>query len=302
MNECSVRQTADFLRGRQYTCQVVGEAERVWADVRPISDTTETSLSFVRDLRYLHTEVTCAVCGVVVVPLDATDLPEADPESTSWIFVENPEAAFYEILRWWLEKRESPMIHQSSIIHPSAELNENVTIGALCYVGPNVVIGQEVKVGVGCSLQHCVIDDEVVIQDGVKIGGDPLGVVKGLNGSWIDRPSLRGVRVGKGSRIEDNTVIQRGFLTDTHIQENVRIGPNCSLGNGVTVGRGSLVAQGVTIAGSVRIGNECAIWGNASIREGIQIGAGSTVGMGSVVLTDLPGGATYVGVPARRLW
>jgi serine acetyltransferase len=37
------------------------------------------------------------------------------------------------------------------------------------------------------------------------------------------------------------------------------------------------------------------------VKENVVIGAGAVIGMGSVVLSDVPDGQTWVGVPARKL-
>jgi acetyltransferase-like isoleucine patch superfamily enzyme len=40
---------------------------------------------------------------------------------------------------------------------------------------------------------------------------------------------------------------------------------------------------------------------NASVREGVSLGTDAVLGMGAALLTDLPDGETWAGVPARRL-
>jgi serine acetyltransferase len=40
---------------------------------------------------------------------------------------------------------------------------------------------------------------------------------------------------------------------------------------------------------------------NSSVRERVQIGVEAVLGMGAALLTDLPAGQTWVGVPAARL-
>lgn len=301
MNEFSAGEIVNFLQNQTYRSHVVGDVERSVTEIRSVLDSNESSLSFIRNLSYLQSEVLSSLRGTVLAPLESLSFVESRPLRATWILVESPEAAFYEALKCLLMSEQTPTIDESAVIDPSVDVSKGVSVGALSFIGPNVSLGHAVRIGAGCTLRHCIVEDSVVIQDGVRIGGEPLGVVKRPDGTWVDRPSLRGVHIGKGSRIEDNTVVQRGFLTDTHIQENVRVGPNCSIGNGVTIGRGTLIAQSVVIAGSVKIGEGCSIWGNVSIREGRLITSGCTVGMGSVVVDDLLENATYVGVPAHRI-
>jgi len=74
------------------------------------------------------------------------------------------------------------------------------------------------------------------------------------------------------------------------IHPRARIGPNCLLFQQVTIGD----AGGVpTIGGHVDIG------AGAKILGPIHIGDHARIGANAVVLTDVPAGATMVGVPAR---
>jgi serine O-acetyltransferase len=73
------------------------------------------------------------------------------------------------------------------------------------------------------------------------------------------------------------------------IHPNARIGVNCLIFQQVTI------CDGVDIAGHVEIGAGAKINGN------VRIGAHARIGPNAVVLSDVPSGATAVGVPARNL-
>jgi len=301
LNELSASRIVDLLSAKGYQCDVWGQPERVVSRALPVSHSTESSLCFIRDGRNFISEQLHQIQGVVIAPKEMRQLVDRAIKSATWILVDSPDAAFYETLRLMFVNDEGVETHESAIVLSGASLGRDVSIGPFSRIGSGVTIGSGVIVGSGCSIQNCVIGDSVQIQDGVMIGSEALGAVKRPNGTWVDRVSIGIVHIGSRSRIENNSVVQRGFLSDTRIGEDVRIGPNCSIGNGVTVGRGSLIAQGVVVAGSVQIGEDCAVWGNASIREGIHLGVGCTVGMGAVVLNNLDRNSTYVGVPARKL-
>lgn len=69
------------------------------------------------------------------------------------------------------------------------------------------------------------------------------------------------------------------------------IGPNCLIFQQVTIGSGK---GGVpTIGGHVDIG------AGAKILGGVTIGNHARIGANAVVITDVPAGATAVGIPAR---
>jgi serine O-acetyltransferase len=73
------------------------------------------------------------------------------------------------------------------------------------------------------------------------------------------------------------------------IHPEARIGVNCLIFQQVTI------CDGVDIAGHVEIGAGAKINGN------VRIGAHARIGPNAVVLSDVPSGATAVGVPARNL-
>ena len=71
------------------------------------------------------------------------------------------------------------------------------------------------------------------------------------------------------------------------------IGPNCLIFQQVTIGEGGSQAGVPTIGGHVDIG------AGARVLGGITVGNHSRIGANAVVLSDIPDGATAVGVPAR---
>ena len=107
------------------------------------------------------------------------------------------------------------------------------------------------------------------------------------------------------------------------IHQSVRIGFDTSFpGNGrVIIGEGTYLGRNCFLSAhpnenSIEIGKYCAISHNVNIRtngyqewDGVKrdrksignviIGDGATIGANAVVLTDIPSGATAVGVPAR---
>jgi hypothetical protein len=57
----------------------------------------------------------------------------------------------------------------------------------------------------------------------------------------------------------------------------------------------------VSLGGGVRIGRGAQLGMNSSVRARTSVGAYGTVGMGAAVLSNVPGGETWVGVPAHEL-
>lgn len=96
-------------------------------------------------------------------------------------------------------------------------------------------------------------------------------------------------KIGRGTHIE-----HRGVAVV--INRQAVIGERCSIGAQVVIGGRGKEAPGVPV-----IGNDVYLGAGAKILGAITIGNGSVVGANSVVLSDVPDGATAVGIPARVL-
>ena len=85
-----------------------------------------------------------------------------------------------------------------------------------------------------------------------------------------------------------------GGLVLTHpngvvIHPDAVVGPNC------------LILQQVTLVSGVRLGGHVDIGAGAKVVRPVTIGDHAKVGANAVVLTDIPAGATAVGIPATVL-
>ena len=103
--------------------------------------------------------------------------------------------------------------------------------------------------------------------------------------------------VGGGTIILAGTVLTADVLVGRHVV----LMPNCTLTHDDIVDDFATFAAGVAVGGVARIGEAAYLGMNASVRQKVSIGAGATIGMGAVVLTDVPEGQIWAGVPAREL-
>lgn len=176
------------------------------------------------------------------------------------------------------------MIHPSAVIEPGAVIGERCRIGANAYIAACVVLG-----------------DDVWIAPGAVLGDDGFGYTREDNGAWSFREHTYGVVVEPDVHVGANTVVDRGSWRDTVLRSGCRIDTSCHVGHNCEVGFRSMLPPGVVLGGSTVIGSDCWIGMNATTRERVTIGDGCTLGMGAVLLTDMPAGETWVGVPARPL-
>ena len=113
-------------------------------------------------------------------------------------------------------------------------------------------------------------------------------------------PSVRnpaGCPVGIGSILLAGVTI----TADAHVGAHVVAMPGVTVTHDCRVADFATLAAGVSLGGGVQVGRAAYAGMNASVHPGVRIGAGAVVGMGAVVLTDVPDGETWAGVPARAL-
>ncbi|MGV8949979.1 MAG: gamma carbonic anhydrase family protein [Cypionkella sp.] len=84
------------------------------------------------------------------------------------------------------------------------------------------------------------------------------------------------IRIGRGSNLQENSVLH------TDMGYPLSIGANCTIGHkamlhGCTIGEGSLIGMGATVLNGAKIGKGCLIGAGALITEGKEIPDGSLV-------------------------
>jgi len=97
----------------------------------------------------------------------------------------------------------------------------------------------------------------------------------------------KSVEVGPGLRIY--------HFGNIFVHSATKIGARCTLRQGVTIGNRREGGPAPVIEDDVEFGAYAQVLGD------IRVGRGAKIGAMSVVLTDVPAGATAVGVPARIL-
>ena len=110
-----------------------------------------------------------------------------------------------------------------------------------------------------------------------------------------------------------NRCIRWYYHCDIPYSLNIRNVYFCHKGFGVVInpnayiGEGTYIQHGVTIGSrddtnnikAPNIGKKCYIGAKATIRGDVRIGNNVKIGAGAVVISDIPDGATAVGVPAK---
>lgn len=106
---------------------------------------------------------------------------------------------------------------------------------------------------------------------------------------------LTGIEIHPGAQIGRRVFIDHGM--GVVVGETAEIGDDCTLYHGVTLG-GTTWKKGKR---HPTLGRGVVVGAGAKILGPITIGDGAKIGSNAVVVRDIPGGATAIGIPARIL-
>ena len=183
------------------------------------------------------------------------------------------------------------------LIGKNVKIGKNTTIGSNSIIEHDVCIGKNCEIGSFVILKNTLAEDDIVIQDGSKIGIKGFGFIpkKGKN---FRIPHIGRVLLKKGVEIGCSCTIDRGSLTDTIIDENTFIDNQVHIAHNVKIGKNCMIAGQKCIAGSSIVGDNVSIGGQSGISGHLKIGNNVKIGGGSGVIKDISDNSKVMGYPA----
>ena len=261
-----------------------GDRSRPIDGVATLANAGPTQLSFLANPHY-RPQMRATRAGAVVLAPDV-----ADECPTAALASRNPYADYARIAALFDRiPSETPGIHASAVVHPTARIDDDVHIGPFVTIGERSVVERGAVIGPGCVIgSDCVVGEDarlvarvtlvlrvrlgkrVIVHPGAVLGADGFGLAMD-RGSWLKVPQLGGVRVGDDCEIGANTTIDRGALEDTVLEDDVRLDNQIQVGHGAVIGAHTAMAGCVAVAGSTKIGRYCLIGGGAGLVGHIEI-------------------------------
>ena len=177
-----------------------------------------------------------------------------------------------------------PQIHPTALVHDSARLAHDVSIG------PYAIIEEQAVLEAGCRVEahaqilaRTVIGERCSIGQGTIIGGDPQALA-------FD-PSLSSrVILGKGNRLREHVTVHRSMYAGqaTILGDDNFLMAGSHVGHDTAMGDRNVLANGVLLGGHVTVGNQVFLGGNSVFHQFIRVGDGAITQGVSGFSMDLP--------------
>lgn len=187
-----------------------------------------------------------------------------------------------------------PRVHPSAIVHPEAQLADDVR------VGPWTVIGPDVSVGSGS-----IIESHVVVKGPTKIGRDNR--IFQFSSVGEDTPDLKykgeptRLVIGDRNIIREGVTIHRGTIQDrseTTIGDDNLLMAYVHVGHDSVIGNNVILVNNTALAGHVHVDDWAILGGFTLVHQFCRIGAHCFTGMGSAIGKDVPAFVLVTGAPA----
>ena len=183
------------------------------------------------------------------------------------------------------------------LVGKNVKIGKNTIIGSFSIIEHDVIIGKNCVIGSNVVIKNSVLGNEVIIQDGCKIGLKGFGFIP-LKEKNFKFPHVGKVLIMDNVEIAGGCTIDRGSVDDTEIGKNTYLDNQVHIAHNVKIGSNCMIAGQVGFAGSSTIGNNVSIGGQAGISGHLKIGNNVKIGGGSGVIKDIDDNEVVMGYPA----
>ena len=165
-------------------------------------------------------------------------------------------------------------IHNTAIIEPGAVIGNDVEIGAYCYIGSRVKIGNGVKLH-----SHVVVMEDTELEDGVMVY--PFASLGQKPQDLKYKGERSRLTIGRGTVIREYVTASIGTAGGgmlTSIGENCLIMAYCHIAHDCLIGNNVIMVNGVNLAGHVIVGDGAIIGGMSAVKQFTRIGKYAMIG------------------------
>ncbi len=284
--------------------------------VAAVDEESSESISFIQEDKFAH-HIATTPAVALILPENEDLQQQASDRGIAWVTTTETRLLFAKVLELFYQPyRPQGEIDPTAVVHPTAEIGQDV------YIGPRVVINQNVKIGdrvcihpnvsiypeatIGADTilhSNCTIHErtqigkDCTIHSGAVIGDEGFGFVPTPQG-WYKMPQSGYVILADSVDIGANTTIDRPAVGVTRIDFNSKIDNLVQIGHGCRIGSNTVIAGQAGLSGRVQIGNGVILAGQVGIVDGVEIGDGAIASAKAGVHNNVKPGAIVTGIPA----
>ncbi|WGV24625.1 UDP-3-O-(3-hydroxymyristoyl)glucosamine N-acyltransferase [Halotia branconii] len=281
-----------------------------------LDEATNGTLSYVEGAKFAFL-ISTTNASALILPQDNKLQLQAQERGIAWITTSDPRLLFAKAITLFYQPyRPDPEIHPTAVIHPTAKVGSDV------YIGPHVVIQQQVEIGNSAIIHpnvviypgaiigdhttlhaNCTIHErtqigaDCVIHSGTVIGAEGFGFVPTRTGWFKIEQSGRTV-IEDSVEIGSNSAIDRPTVGETRVGRNTIIDNLVQIGHGCHIGSGCAIAGQAGMAGGVKLGNRVILAGQSGIANQVKIGDGAIASAKAGIHHDVAPGEIVSGMPA----
>ncbi len=266
--------------------QWIGDPSSVISGVNTLEEALPQDASFLANPRYTEA-MKKSRAGVICISFKAEI-----SEGKNYLLSDDPSRTFQQIIELLIPTGSSGFsgIHPSAVIHESAKIGANVSIGphavidrdvkigAGTRIGPGVCIGFEVEIGEKCELhpnsvvrERCRLGSRVILQPGAIIGSCGFGYTPDVFGRHIKLEQVGIVILEDDVEIGANTTIDRSRFKATIVREGTKIDNLVQIAHNVEVGEHNIIAAQTGIAGSAKTGKYVMLGGQVGVVGHVEL-------------------------------
>ena len=283
------------------------------SDIKSLNEAGKSDLTFFESINYIDlAKSTKALCC-----LTTDKLKNFLPKTCKPIIVKNVLFELCNVTKKFypyadIDIPDPSLKKAKKTKYSKVRFGNNVFIGNNCKIGKNTIIGSntiiehDVVIGDGCIIgsqvviKNSFIGQNVVIQDGSKVGLKGFGFIP-LKDKNLRFPHIGKVLLRDNVELGANCTIDRGSIGDTVIGKNTFLDNQVHVAHNVKIGDNCMIAGQVGFAGSSIIGDNVSIGGQAGVSGHLKIGNNVKIGGGSGVVKNIPNGIVVMGYPAVPL-
>ena len=282
--------------------------------IAPLDLAQASHITFLSNSKLRHQAAQSKAAALILSAADNEAIGESFAGAR--IITANPYAYFARAAQLFAKQREIASIPG---VHPSASIDPGARIASTATIGPHVTVETDAEIAEGCVIDAgcfigrgaqvgpntrfyarvvfhagCVIGQNGMVHSGAVIGSEGFGFAN-EGGAWIKIPQTGRVVIGNDVQIGANTTIDRGTLTDTVLEDGVKLDNQIQIAHNCHIGAHTAMAGCVGVAGSAKIGKYCTFGGAAMVLGHLTIVDHVHISSASMVSRSIREPGNYTG-------